>query len=72
LQQFPLHAVELLDRHAFGWQLGPAVNLSDAENDVAAALVVKIAGDGAQRPQDGAGVPSFLKFHAVGLQLAAV
>ena len=59
---FLLDLIDLVASNACGRQERPSVFLLDADKDVATAQIVKIIGEGAQRMENGLGIPAFLKF----------
>ena len=69
LKQFLLDAIELIGRNALGRQNRVAIPLSDAHDHIAAAVVMEIVGEGADRAQDRCRIPSFFELQAVRLDL---
>jgi hypothetical protein len=72
VQQIFLDGVDLGGIEAHRGQHQPAPCLGNADQDVAAAQVVNVIGEGAEGVQDGFRVPAFLEFEALPLDGFAV
>ena len=67
VQQFPLYAVDGVWVDAVGWQYRSAIPFLHAQDDVAAAQVVEVVGERAQRAQNPRRIPTRLVLDALAL-----
>ena len=66
LQKFPLYFVQLVVGHTDRWENRLTVLIAVLpDDDVTAAEILKVVGEGAQRADDGIGIPAGLVFDPI-------